>query len=188
MLLRIAELEAQAATVIIEADRLSDGQAAEIEALEARLRERGVHVAELSRELRRQEKLGLELVSLLEEGEAGKDTPPGGGAPPPSSNGAGGPSQHDEALREKLDRMALDAARREGELHARAWRISELEQELMRASEASALEPLPRARVSHIEDELDMLRRALAQSTKRASTPNWRGARQSTPSSSGKPC
>lgn len=169
MLLRIAELEGLAASATIEVSRLSDGQAAEIEALEARLRERGQRVAELERELRRQERLGLELVALLESSGGA----PGGGEPAPPSEGGGGPGGRengrgelhdvtDVALREKLDRMALDAARREGELHARSWRISELEQELMRLS-AERVDAAPAPRKAHLEDELDMLRRALAQ-------------------------
>ncbi|WP_394821986.1 hypothetical protein [Pendulispora albinea] len=59
----------------------------------------------------------------------------------------------------KLDEMAIDAARREGELHARTWRIAELQGELTRTTYRS----IDLERLARLEDELDILRRAIAQ-------------------------
>lgn len=58
-------------------------------------------------------------------------------------------------LRKKLDDLAMDVARREGELRAQAWRITELEN----AGGGSGAS----ARVTELERELDALRQALKQ-------------------------
>ncbi|MEO8797879.1 MAG: hypothetical protein ABI551_08345, partial [Polyangiaceae bacterium] len=78
-------------------------------------------------------------------------------------------------LRAKLDALALDQARREGELQTKAWRVKELEEELSQAKKADSEAPSSlatevrgetaslRAELDRARDELDMLRRALAQ-------------------------
>ena len=80
-------------------------------------------------------------------------------------------------LRLKLDDLAGEVARREGELTARAWRITELEKELARLEraheEARKAKPAARpmgtesadlgAELARAQDELDALRQALAQ-------------------------
>ena len=66
---------------------------------------------------------------------------------------------HEEAiaeLRAKLDALALESARREGELQSRAWRIQELEEAAGRGGAASA-----DGKLARVEDELDMLRKAM---------------------------
>jgi hypothetical protein len=90
-------------------------------------------------------------------------------------------------LRRKLDDLALQVARREGELVAQAWRITELENEKARlvvalereaatAQTARAAPPPPKARsqagssnhdlegeLARTRDEIDALRQALTQ-------------------------
>jgi chromosome segregation protein len=87
-----------------------------------------------------------------------------------------------EELRAKLDAAALEIARREGEATASAWRLEEMEQSVARLedeqSELTMTIPPPAftnlerevndvtkltARLTTAEDELDMLRQALAQ-------------------------
>jgi hypothetical protein len=62
------------------------------------------------------------------------------------------------ALERKLDELAKEVARREGELTARGWRITELENRLRSARPGLAGEDPTKLR-----DELDALRQALAQ-------------------------
>jgi SAM-dependent methyltransferase len=75
-------------------------------------------------------------------------------------------------LRRRLDALSLDLARREGESHAIGWTIAELERKLAQA-QASSIPPSPSSsagddaeaepRLAAALDELDALRRALAQ-------------------------
>ena len=81
----------------------------EVAALEAKLRERADEMAELRAELARREKLVRELVARLEPADA-------------TDEGAG--------LEQKLDDLAVLAARQKSELEARAWQIAELERVL----------------------------------------------------------
>jgi len=77
-------------------------------------------------------------------------------------------SQENARLRERLDALALDLARREGEAQATAWTVAELETKLAQVSAAPpepALTPdmgMTRQLKAAL-DELDVLRRALAQ-------------------------
>jgi hypothetical protein len=156
--LRIAELEAAEKSAAKELARAAEAPAAELAELEAQLRERGRRVAELEREVRQKEKVGLDLVAELEEA---RSLGPAEREPEEPSTSISEQEQWGarfQEMREKLDAMALDAARREGELHARAWQVAELEHELVRRQSAVGPERLSRA-----EAELDILRRALAQ-------------------------
>jgi hypothetical protein len=73
------------------------------------------------------------------------------------------------ALRAKLDTLALEVARREGELHTRAWRIAELEEQLASKPAPPPHEPRPMAPmappadIALLRSELDALRQALTQ-------------------------
>jgi len=66
------------------------------------------------------------------------------------------------ALRSKLDALALEAARREGEITTRGWRIAELEQLMAQVASAPANSADPSA-LARVQDELDALRQALTQ-------------------------
>src|SRR5262249_33591612 len=102
-----------------------------------------------------------ELVASLEEARAGF-APTFEAAPPlpalaPEELGR---------LRSKLDLLALEVARRDGELAARAWRITELENEKTRLAAAARGAPGVRGRegeLGPLQDQLDALRQALTQ-------------------------
>ncbi len=92
---------------------------AEVVALEARLRERGAVILDLQAELARRERLVRQLLVP----DAFTD----------DSSGSSG-------LERKLDHLAKEVARRQGELEARGWRIQELESAL--AESIKTPEPL----------------------------------------------
>jgi hypothetical protein len=75
-------------------------------------------------------------------------------------------------LRERLDALALELARREGEAQASAWAVAELERRLAEVVVPPTVEPAPAGAAHDVEapsrlrealDELDALRQALAQ-------------------------
>ncbi|HWL84381.1 MAG TPA: hypothetical protein VNO21_01185, partial [Polyangiaceae bacterium] len=169
-----------------ELAQAAEAHAGELVALEARLAERGHRIAELERELARREVITQGLIAELEPEVRGSPRPTfdpeasqlaetapvqiaftelnvGHGEPrtsdTPETAAAVNAVAHEAEWVAKLDAMAIDAARREGELHARAWRIAELEGELTRADYRAA----DAERLARAEDELDILRRALAQ-------------------------
>jgi hypothetical protein len=147
-----------------------DDHAAEIGGLEQALRDRGQIIHAMERELERRERIVHDLVHALEEARAaGPDVPRAGDA-------------ESAPLRAKLDAAALEIARREGESATSAWRIQELEQAVSRLedeqSELTMTIPPPAFldrerevndvtkltdRLTAAEDELDVLRQALAQ-------------------------
>jgi regulator of replication initiation timing len=160
-----------------EAAHAAEAQTAELVRYEEALRDRAHAIRLLETELVRREQMIRELVDSLEETARG-----GAVAPVPEA-----PSEHDALLeenvrlRQKLDELALELARREGEAQATVWSIKELEHRL---EEAAAAVPRPDvaasaspktgadAGASHRDverqlaatlDELDVLRRALAQ-------------------------
>lgn len=160
---RIALLEIELTRAASDLAQSLDTRAAELEALEGQLRERAAFVATLERELERREQLVKELVTALEDARAG-ELPAFAAASEPTFD-----AHERERLERKLDALARDAARREGELVARAWRIAELEADVARAK-ASAPAPVANqdARpdaglVGRLRDELDALRQALTQ-------------------------
>ncbi|MGH7281342.1 MAG: hypothetical protein ACRELY_07470, partial [Polyangiaceae bacterium] len=158
-----------------------EGEVAELEAL---LRNRGSHVADIERELARREQIVHDLLSQLSNGAAIAAPAP---MPPVQvatdeamSSGAfenGDHALYEEnvRLRAKLDALALDLARKEGEIATTRWRVAELEEQLSQSKKAGSRDPGPfgdllagetaslRADLDKARDELDMLRRALAQ-------------------------
>ena len=111
----------------------------ENEALETKLRERGGRVAELDAELLRRERMIQELVLRLDDAEQRAQTAPVAAPLAAAAVAEASPSMQaeiaslssdNEVLRRKLDALALEIARFQGELFARDWRISELEQNL----------------------------------------------------------
>jgi len=143
-----------------EVARLTDAHAAELQRFEAALRDRAAAIRTLEVEVARRDRMVQELVGALEEHTNVPHTP----AP------HAGPS--DEALdentrlRERLDAMAMDLARREGEAQASAWKIEELERRVAGASKPATPTPLSPERSHELSaalDEIDALRRALTQ-------------------------
>jgi len=175
---RAERAEASLAIHVADLAQVGDAHTADIAAIEAQLRERAGVIKEMERELRSREQLVKELVATLEEAREGAPGPAFQAAPVVQLEPAGESLQ----LRRKLDELALEVARREGELQAQAWKITELENELTRAragertttpSPSSATAPSgdPMAgRAADLErdlmrsrDELDALRQALTQ-------------------------
>jgi hypothetical protein len=149
----------------------AEGSAVEHEAIEERLRERAQVIRDLENELARRDRLVRDLAGALEEANV---------APPAqTSNGDGGEAVAE--LRRRLDAMALDLARREGEAQAAAWSIQELERRLEiaeRGPPPAPAEPTApaaqakigaspasdaAARLGLALDEIDALRAALVQ-------------------------
>lgn len=185
----IAELDEAhaAASVAAELNGSALSHEGEVAELEATLRSRGTYVAEMERELARRAQMIHDLLSQLVvaarlvNGVEGVIAPVVVGADQVVSDrttsGASDAALYEEnvRLRAKLDALALDQARREGELQAKAWRVKELEEELLQAKKASSEAPSSlvtdvrgetaalRAELDRARDELDMLRRALAQ-------------------------
>ncbi len=175
-----------------ELSRIADAHAAEHARFEEVLRDRAQAIRLLEAELLRRDRMVRELVDALEE-SAGRPPPafdePGVGTtkPPAAAEStrieegtAARPAddalaQENLQLRERLDALALELARREGEAQASAWSVSELERQLAQASERASVPsamPSSAARVASDEvsrqlaaalDELDVLRQAVAQ-------------------------
>jgi len=182
---RAERAEAALALEVADLALVAEAHAAETAAYEEQLRDRARVIGSLEKELVRREQLVKELVASLEESREG--TPDGitfEAAPPLSML----PPRADPAvteemarLRNKLDELAAEVARREGELTARAWRITELDNERARLEreyaaaarqlEREKAEPSPspeergdlEAELAGARDELDALRQALAQ-------------------------
>jgi hypothetical protein len=153
-------LEQRSAELSAERDTAATSLAPEINALEAKLRERGHRITLLERELREGVRIGKELIDEIEarggftvaepdgsadggpgtpEPEVGPAEPP---APPPAPPAlvAPAPSGPTPAVVAQLDTLALRAARAEADLKASEWRIAQLEHQLV-AEERGYREP-----------------------------------------------
>ena len=186
-------------TVELEDARAAAGAAAELNGsalshegevaeLEAHLRNRGTHISALEHEVARREQIVHDLLSQL--AQTPKFTAVEAVAPTAvATHDDGHNALYDEnvRLRSKLDALALDLARREGELATTTWRVTELEEELAHLKQmppelaatdglSDLREDVPResrglrdetaalrAELDKARDELDLLRRALAQ-------------------------
>jgi hypothetical protein len=185
LIARAERAESALALNVADLAQVAEAHAAETASWEEQLTGRAKVITELEKELMRREQLVKELVTSLEDAREGVSIGHVFEAAPPLSVPVPRP---DPALREeiarlrsKLDELASEVARREGELTARAWRITELENERTRlvhdiaqhaarpeapsqpaASETS--EPGEAvAALAHARSELDALRQALAQ-------------------------
>jgi hypothetical protein len=155
-------------TVAVEA------HAVELARIEEVLRERSQAIRLLEGEVARRDRMVHDLVGALEEAHV--DVPaaspvepsapaPMAGAEPERAAFAEAEAETEAAaaavvvLRARLDALALDLARREGEAHASAWKIEELERKLTESA-APAAPPPPRGT---LHDEIDALRQALVQ-------------------------
>jgi chromosome segregation ATPase len=146
---------------------IADAHGAETTNVEAMLRERAGVIAAMQKELDRREHLVHELVAALEEARASTGAPLEFEAAPAMPGVA---PEEVARLRRKMDELALEVARREAELAAQAWRITELENDKRRlAAKVAAPAPVaapPRALdrdLAAARDELDALRQALTQ-------------------------
>jgi chromosome segregation ATPase len=152
----------------------SESHAAETASYEEQLIGRARVIASLEKELVRREQLVKELVSSLEESREGE---PSGmvfetALPLPPARPEPALAEEVARVRTKLDELASEVARREGELVARGWRITELENECARLRDEPAKKPEGREvlateadpdALARARDELDALRQALAQ-------------------------
>jgi len=129
-----------------ELAKVAEAHAQEVARFEEALRDRGRAVKDLEREVTRQTKMVRELVATLEERpEEGADVariapaavpaPAADQAPPEAGQAV---SEENARLREQLNRMALDIARREDEAQAAAWTVAELERRLAQVGSAAA--------------------------------------------------
>ena len=153
-----------------EADlaHLMTTHSAETSAAEDQLRERAGVISTLQKEVDRREALVRELVTSLEEARDGTAAPLVFEAAPEP---IGIPVEEAARLRRKLDELALEVARRDGELAAQGWSVTELTNE-KRAIEAELLRlkshvPLTSGNLERdlaaARDEIDALRQALTQ-------------------------
>jgi hypothetical protein len=170
-----------------EAARAAEAHTAELAAFERVLRDRAQAIRQLEMEVARREQMVRELVTALEEHAErpipSGPTPPAGEVTAPAGEVTAvaepGPqvaealaalTEENARLQQKLDALALDLARREGEAQACAWTIAELERRVAQASASPAAAPAAHPPASDLQrrlgealDELDALRQALAQ-------------------------
>jgi hypothetical protein len=135
---------------------IADAHAKELARLEEGLRERSQAVRALEGEVARHDQIVRDLVGALD------DAAPRGDVQPYDAQA------HVDVvatLHARLDALALDLARREGEAHASAWKIDELERRLAQTSPNVATQPTMDLEVarSGIVEEVDALRQALVQ-------------------------
>ncbi len=147
-----------------ELARLNDAHAAELQRFEAALRERAAAIRALEVEVARRDRMVHELVSALEEHTVAPVVPVAPQAHAPQSGPSDEALDENTRLRERLDAMAIDLARREGEAQASAWKIEELERRVAAASTSATPAVVERSQeLTAALDEIDALRRALTQ-------------------------
>jgi hypothetical protein len=160
---RAERAERLVARVEPELARMGEAHALEVERFEEALLERAGIIQRLEAELARRERMVLDLVQTLEEHS---------GSPAvvldPAAPAGRDPSvevalvEENGRLRERLDALALDLARREGDAQASAWTIAELQRRLDQPAAPSPAGDVER-RLAEALDELDALRKALVQ-------------------------
>jgi len=128
---RADSTEARASGFERELAKLNEANAAEIQRFEDILKERARAARELEAELARRDQMVRDLVATLDEGvESLVVAPSEPVALAPANDDL---SEENARLRELLDALALDVARREAEARASAWTVSELEHRLQGA-------------------------------------------------------
>jgi hypothetical protein len=165
--LRADRAERLVARVEPELTRLAEAHALELARLEEALFERAGILQRLEAELARRERMVLDLVQMLEEHSGAQPSVEPAPQAPRDERVEMALAEENARLRERLDALALDLARREGEAQAAAWSIAELERRLGPTGDRSS----PRAgeaensenRLMAALDELDALRKALVQ-------------------------
>jgi hypothetical protein len=202
-LTRAESTDARAEALASEVAILAEGHVADVAQLEEALRDRARAVRELDQEVSRRERMIQELISTLDEVKslpdlgtdaqtAARDAIIARGesdslrrelsakeeAASAATERAAVLAAANDALRAKLDALAMDIARREGASVESAWRIAELEQQIARLEAEQSevtrtlapppmLDPSPDSAqagvVFELQNELDVLRQALAQ-------------------------
>jgi hypothetical protein len=167
LLVRTESAEQALALHAGELAAVAEAHATEMASVEARLRERASVIAAMEKELDRREHLVRELVASLEDARENTAAPLTFEASPVLPGVA---PEEVARLRRRLDELALEVARREGELTAQQWQITELENEKARLVRAAATAPHAVAPgddlardLAKARDELDALRQALTQ-------------------------
>ncbi len=141
-----------------ELARSAEAHAEELAGFEGALRERAQTIRRLEAEVARRDRMVHELVATLEEHGHGGEPP--AAAPEPSDEVL----EENARLRERLDALALELARHEGEARAAEWRVGELERRLAREPAPTTLSDTEAThKLAAALDELDALRRALTQ-------------------------
>lgn len=177
---RAERAEAALALHVEDLAQVADAHALETAGLEQQLRERAQVIGALEKEIIRREHLVRELVSSLEEAREGAngyvfaEAAPLSIPPPPAPAITPEPAappaiaelrEENAQLRKKLDELAMEVARREGELRAQGWKITELENVGGRTStpaNGSKVVELERD-LAKSREELSALRQALRQ-------------------------
>ena len=169
---RAERAERARAQVEPELARVVEAHAAELLAFEETLRGRSQAIRHLEVEVARRERMVLDLVGALEEHAAPVPLAPPEAQGPRDSSTEAALTAENAHLHARLDALALEQARREGEAQASAWTIAELERKLTgaRPPPAAAAPATPAKdalaaapRLAAALDELDALRHALTQ-------------------------
>lgn len=177
LLARAERAEAALALHVADLVQVADAHALETAGLEQQLRERAQVIGALEKEILRREQLVRELVASIEEaGEHGANgyvfaeaSPLSIPPPPPAApdDAVAELREENTKLRKKLDELAMEVARREGELRAQGWKITELENaggRLPGAMPANGSKVLELERdLAKSREELSALRQALRQ-------------------------
>jgi hypothetical protein len=148
---------AEKRTVLLEMElQHTDARVDEHVRLEEALRERAAAVRLLEGELARRDQMIRELAGALE------DTVAGGSSP--AEENVDARDEENARLRGRLDALALELARREGEAQATVWKVAELERGLALGTTGTQQGgPGFGGQLSAALDEVDALRRALLQ-------------------------
>jgi hypothetical protein len=158
-----SRLEARILELESELHHAGDGHGTEVGQAEALLRERAQRIQGLDRELHRRERMIQDLLAALEEERGGKApdadelaaTAQAFEANADAHEALLAASRENASMRSKLDAMALDVARREGELQTLTWKITEQAEQLQQRS--------PDGTSGRLEEELDFVKKALTQ-------------------------
>jgi hypothetical protein len=159
-----SRLEARVLELEGELHHSGDGHGVEVAQVEALLRERAQTIQALERELLRRERMIQDLLAALEDERGGKapDAAAAAHAAAVAMEASAeareellAASRENASMRAKLDAMALDIARREGELQTLTWKIAEQAEQLQARA--------PEGRAVRLEEELDFVKKALTQ-------------------------
>jgi hypothetical protein len=184
--LRASRAEQTAATLESEMSRVAEAHAVELGRFEAALRERAQAVRLLETEVALRERLVRDLVETVEEaGRRETSTADSGTSIANDSASIDGAAdalaEENGRLKTKLDALALELARREGDVQASAWKVAELERRLGQVSRSPPEAPRAQdqdGRLLETLEELDALRQAMAQepksSVRRPFSKSWR--------------
>jgi hypothetical protein len=156
--LRADQAEGRAALLEQELLR-ADAQPEEHLRYEEALRERAGRVRALEAEIERRDQMVRELAGALEDAAVEARRAPDTSV----EEGADARDEENARLRERLDVLALELARREGEAHASVWKLAELERRLAQEAAPAEEDAGQDASLAAALDEADALRRALVQ-------------------------